>query len=78
LEDYFRLSGVLEVSRLDHTPFLAFVSDGEGIKVQIVHSASALRRLPPETKVMGQWTGKWRSDFFQFTVGDLPALTART
>lgn len=78
LEDLFKLSGVLDWPNLKHTPFLAFVEQGDDVNVVIVKSAKALLDLPDETPVMVQWRGEWRSDFFQMTVGDVrAALEAR-
>ncbi len=70
LLDYFRNSGVFEASKLNHTPFLVFIESDNTIQVQIVFNAKELLTYPAETPVMGQWQGNWRSDFFQFTVGD--------
>jgi hypothetical protein len=69
-QDYFRTSGVLR-EVLNHTPFLAFVINGDIVDIRIVESARALVMLPPDTQVMAQWRGKYRSDFFQFTVRDV-------
>ena len=73
---YFRLSGVL-TQILNQTPFLVFVIDGGGrdyrpdtVDVHIVGSATALCDYPSNTQVMAQWRGEYRSDYFQFTVGD--------
>lgn len=69
VDDYFQLSGIREYTDLRHTPFLVFAEKGNVIEVQIVRSATQLLDYPDHTKAMGQWKGKWRSDFFQFTVG---------
>ena len=66
---YFRLSGVL-TQILNQTPFLVFVIDGDTVDVHIVGSATALCDYPSNTQVMAQWRGEYRSDYFQFTVGD--------
>ena len=71
LEDYFQLSGVRESKKLTHTPFLVFVMSRSAVEVMIVESAKALLEHPDDTQVMAQWRGEWRSDFFQFKVGDL-------
>jgi hypothetical protein len=68
LDDYFKLSGVLEAERLTHTPFLVFVEIEGNIQVRIVDNLSDLLKFSDDTQVMGQWRGEWRSDFFQFTV----------
>lgn len=61
------------MSKLNQTPFLAFVISGETVDVRIIDSADQLLRLPDYTPVMGQWRGDWRSDFFQFKVSDYRA-----
>jgi hypothetical protein len=69
VENYFKKSGVVDSERLDHTPLLAFIVSNETVKVRIIDKPAELLSLTDETQVMGQWSGEWRSDFFQFTVG---------
>jgi len=69
IDEYFRLSGVFESERLTHTPLLVFIAGQNSVTVRIVDKATDLLSFPDETPVMGQWAGQWRSDFFQFTVG---------
>ncbi len=69
IDDFFRLSGVLDIERLDHTPLLVFVATEDTVEVRIVQKPAELLSFPDETPVMGQWRGEWRSDFFRFTVG---------
>jgi hypothetical protein len=61
-------------SKLAHTPFLAFLNEQVGDKitvtVQIVDNVPDLLKLPDSTQIMSQWQGQWRSEFFQFTVGE--------
>ena len=71
LDAYFRLSGIREYKRLTDTPFLAFVISGDTVKVKIVENAMALLEYPDATQVMSQWRGQWKSDYFQFNVGNL-------
>jgi hypothetical protein len=71
VDDYFRKSGVLTARKLPHTPFLVFVENANDIEVRIVDNVHSLLGHADSTKVMGQWSGQWRSDFFQFTVGDV-------
>lgn len=71
IDDLFRISGVLTWTKLNHTPFLAFVVEGQTVSVRIVKNATKLLELTDETKVMVQWKGDWNSDFFHFTVGDV-------
>jgi hypothetical protein len=69
VETYFKSSGVFDSERLDHTPLLAFIVSNETVKVRIIDKPAELLSLADDTAVMGQWRGEWRSDFFQFTVG---------
>jgi len=54
-----------------HTPFLVFTIQGDNIIVMIHDNVTDVLSYSDETKVMKQWQGNWRSDFFQFTVGQL-------
>jgi hypothetical protein len=69
IDEYFKLSGVFESERLTHTPLLVFITEQDAVTVRIVDKPTDLLSFPDETPVMGQWAGQWRSDFFQFTVG---------
>jgi hypothetical protein len=70
LKDFFEKSGNFTGTKLTHTPFLVFREEEGAIRVYIVDSADQLLSFSDETPVMGQWQGNYRSDFFQFTVGD--------
>src|SRR5262245_57408155 len=67
LAAFWDKSGILEYKTYTHYPILAFVAGEEGIVVRIIERPEQMESLPPETKCMAQWPGKWRSDFFQFT-----------
>jgi hypothetical protein len=69
IDEYFKLSGVFESERLTHNPLLVFITEQDAVNVRIVDKPTDLLSFPDETPVMGQWPGQWRSDFFQFTVG---------
>ncbi len=69
VDDYFRASGVFESEKLNHTPLLAFLASDDTLKVRIIDKPLELLDFSDETPVMGQWRGEWRSDFFQFSVG---------
>jgi len=56
-----------------HTPFLVFLFENNTIKIEIVEDPTKLLTFPDSTKVMAQWHGKYRSDFFQFTIKQLKA-----
>ncbi len=68
--DYFRISSVFTAGKLTHSPFLVFIEKDNTVQVEIVRNAPDLLSYSDETLVMGQWAGEWRSDYFQFTVGD--------
>ena len=70
LNEFFEKSGNFTGVKLTHTPFLVFHEEEGAIRVHIVDSSDQLLKFPDETPVMGQWQGNYRSDFFQFTVGD--------
>ncbi len=68
VDEFFKKSGVFESERLVHHPLLAFIEKEDEIQVQLVEVPRQLLSFPGETPVMGQWSGEWRSDYFQFTV----------
>ena len=71
VEEYFILSGIRECKKLNFTPFLVFIPNDNGdIKTEIVYNAKELlSNYQDDIKVMAQWAGKYKSDFFQFSVG---------
>jgi len=71
LDSYFKLSGIREYSKLVHTPFLVFVASADTVEVRVVDNVKKLLEYPDETQVMAQWSGQYKSDFFQFKVSDL-------
>jgi hypothetical protein len=66
-DDFFN-KGMIQCNEY---PFLIFTVNN--LKVEVVRSSSIneLLRYPDETRVMKQWPGQWRSDFFHFSVGEL-------
>ena len=69
---FFEMSGMRFKKKDKHHPFLVFVPEDEtNVRVDLVENAEQLVKYPAATKVMAQWPGKSRSDFFQFTVGQL-------
>jgi hypothetical protein len=70
-EDFWVKSGILKYESLVHNPILAFVSDGGQVQVQVHECPLDVCYLPDDTPIMAQWPGKWRSDWFQGTAGDL-------
>ena len=70
IEAFFEKSDIRYYKDLGHTPALVFNVEGDTVHVIIVNNPSELLLYPDSTKVMMQWKGQWRSDFFQFTVGE--------
>ena len=68
---FFEMSGIRFKKKEKHHPYIAFRRGTDGVKVEVVESPEQLLKMPARTKVMAQWAGKSRSDFFQFTVGQL-------
>ena len=64
LKDFFEKSGNFSGTKLTHTPFLVFLEREDAIHVHIVDRAEQLLTFSDEMKVMGQWQGNYRSDFF--------------
>jgi hypothetical protein len=54
-------------------PYLVFIEEGEVVAIKILYKTRELLELPDDTRVMLQWPGQWRSDWFQLTVGDIRA-----
>lgn len=69
VDEYFRLSGVFDTERLTDTPLLVFQVADDAVEVKIIEKPTELLSFPDDTSVMGQWRGEWRSDFFQFKIG---------
>ena len=70
LEDFFKhLRGR---KNLPHHPFIVFdESPKTYVKIDIVHKPKELlENYKDKQKVLCQWGGQWRSDFFKFTVGE--------
>jgi hypothetical protein len=69
-DEFFKKNSVFESERLTHTPFLVFVEEENAVHVRIIDNPRKLLSFSNETQVMVQWPGEWRSDYFQFTVGE--------
>jgi hypothetical protein len=70
LSALFKHSCILS-GKLSHTPFLVFNETNDDLEVVLVDRASALSAYPRTTKLMVQWKGEHRSDFYQMTVGEV-------
>lgn len=74
-DDLFKLCESFHGSgKLNHRPFL-MVNEGT---IEMCDTLAELETYPPETQVLVQWRGEWRSDFFEFTVADWLAFKAKT
>lgn len=77
VDDLFRQAHIIDQEHLPHTPFLALITAPGSVTVQRVSSAAALvGAFPDETRVLVQWPGKSRSDFFETSVGAVRAALA--
>jgi len=69
-KNYFELSGSIESSFLHHTPFI--ILDPVGIRLcSNAEELITTYKDKEETKILGQWRGRWDSNFFLFTIGQL-------
>ena len=68
---YFEQSGLRNNKVQKQHPFVVVKPGKTQMKVDIVYTAEELLNMPPTTKVLAQWKGKTRSDYYKFTVRDL-------
>ncbi len=73
LEDLWEKSDILTHYSRNHHPFLVFVEKGDKIEVRIYKHLNELIKsnLPANTRIMVQWKGNWKSDFFHFSFEEL-------
>ncbi len=73
LKDLWEKSDVLTSDERKFYPFLVFEVKEEEVHVLLEKKLTNLlySNLPDNTKIMVQWQGEWRSDFFQFTLEEL-------
>jgi hypothetical protein len=72
LDNLFKLSGIdCKGYRNRQHPFLALTPTQEGVKIEVMESLAQVLRLPDSTEILVQWPGRWSSDFFHLTVGEL-------
>ena len=69
-ERFMEVSGVRSTRYRTHNPFLILESGKRDMKVVIEDKVQRIPDYPKNAVVLVQWAGKWRSDFFQFTVKD--------
>lgn len=73
-------SGLIELGdKNTHHPFLVFRVNAASLSVfvETVRDARQVAKYPPETPVLAQWPGKYRSDWFFLTAGDISAHLQR-
>jgi hypothetical protein len=68
---YFEDSGLRNNRIQKQHPFVVMTPGKTQMKVDVVYTAEELLKLPVTTKVLAQWKGKTRSDYYKFTVREL-------
>jgi len=69
---FFEQSGIRKSKARSQRPFLVVRNMGTGTTdLQIVEDVTEVYNMPKKTRVMTQWEGKKRSDYYTFTVGQL-------
>lgn len=72
LENYFEMSGIRTIDRLNKTPFIVLDPVKKGtVNINIVENTKELLELADSTQVIGQWQQDWETKYYLFTVGDL-------
>jgi hypothetical protein len=71
--DFFNLSGILTYKEMKHTPLIAFIENNGDVNIKVIMKVKEVLELPDQIKIICQWKGEWRSDYFHFTVGQLKA-----
>ena len=69
--ELFKISGVLDYEKLNHTPFIVFIPSNNKVEIKLAYNKKELLEFPDNTKVMVQWKGEWNSDYFTFTIKDV-------
>lgn len=54
-----------------HTPFLVFSRGQNLVQIKFEENPRSLLDYPGDTLILAQWSGEFRSDYFQFKVDDL-------
>lgn len=73
-------SGLVELANGNvHHPFLVFQMQPHWHRVRItpVRDARDVAKYPPDTAVLAQWPGRYRSDWFMMTAGDVADFLKR-
>jgi hypothetical protein len=70
---FWEESGIRNNRTQKQHPYLALRPSQTRVNIDLVYNAEELLELPTNTRVLAQWKGKKRSDFYSFKVGDLKA-----
>lgn len=68
---FFEESGIRSNRATKQHPFLILRPSKTRIKVDLATSIEDVLGLPANTRIMAQWKGKTRSDFYTFRVSEL-------
>jgi len=68
---FFEESGIRNNRSTKQHPFLILRPTKTRINVDLVTNVEDLLELPDNTRIMAQWKGKRRSDFYTFKVSEL-------
>jgi len=69
---FFEESGIRLCRTERHHPFLVLNRTGESTtNIDVVDNTMDLIKYPARTRVLTQWRGNRRSDYYKFTVGEL-------
>lgn len=68
---FFEQSGIRKSKTRSQRPFLVVKNSNGQTDLQIVEDVTEVYNMPKKTRVMTQWEGKKRSDYYTFTVGQL-------
>lgn len=66
----FALMNIFLRFKREYHPFLVFIEKDNEIQVEIYKEVDKLVRsnLSNDVRIMVQWQGEWRSDFFSFQI----------
>lgn len=68
---FFEESGIRNNEKQAQRPYLIVRKSKTRLNLGLVYTAEELLTYPNTTKVLTQWEGKKRSDYYSFKVGDL-------
>lgn len=68
---FFEESGLRNCKEQKQHPYLIFKPTKTRMNVDLCYTANELLDMPDNTKVLAQWKGKKRSDFYRFSVKEL-------